>query len=189
VEGHLARWIEKLQQFQDNIGRVYSMWMRTGCLGGHVQVPSVDIALKLKRRKHLNKKGLHEWFWRRTIWSRLASGSVAISGYFSLSSRKGSWCTANLARDCQVQDKSKGTTAKVYWSYWDSLKIQSGILYKRRKTPNLKNTVIQLIVPKSRINQILDEAHDSPSGGRNLELIKLWRIFEKDSIGHPVSKT
>jgi len=53
---------------------------------------------------------------------------------------------------------SKGTAAKIYWSYWDSLWIQNEILYKRRETPNLKNTIIQLIVPKIRI---LEEAHDS----------------------------
>jgi len=41
---------------------------------------------------------------------------------------------------------SKGTAAKVYWSYWDSLESQSGVLYKRWESPNLKNTVIQLIV-------------------------------------------
>jgi len=37
---------------------------------------------------------------------------------------------------------SKRTAAKVYWSYWDSLEIQSGVLYKRWENPNLKNTVI-----------------------------------------------
>jgi len=26
---------------------------------------------------------------------------------------------------------SKGTAAKVYWSCWDSLKIQSGVIYKK----------------------------------------------------------
>jgi len=30
---------------------------------------------------------------------------------------------------------AKGTAAKVYWSYWDSLEIQSGVLYKRWETP------------------------------------------------------
>jgi len=36
-------------------------------------------------------------------------------------------------------------------------------LYKRWETSNLKNVITQLIVPKSRIKQILEEAHDSPS--------------------------
>jgi len=55
----------------------------------------------------------------------------------------------------------KGTAAKIYWSYWDSLQVQNGILYKRWENPNLKNTIIQLIVPKTRIKQILEETHDS----------------------------
>jgi len=75
---------------------------------------------------------------------------------------------------------SKETAAKVYWSYWDSLEIQSGVLYKKWETPNLKNTVIQLIIPKTRIKQILEKAHDSPSGGHfgiNKTLEKIRKRF------------
>jgi len=75
---------------------------------------------------------------------------------------------------------SKGTAAKIYWSYWDSLEIQDGVLYKRWETPNLKDTIIQLIVPRIRIRQILEEAHDSPSGGHfgiNKTLEKIRKRF------------
>jgi len=86
---------------------------------------------------------------------------------------------------------AKGTAAKVYWSYWDSLEIQSGVLYKRWKTPNLKNTVNQLIVSKTRINQILEEAHDSLFRGhfginKTLEKIRkrfYWASCKQDVEG------
>jgi len=52
-------------------------------------------------------------------------------------------------RPTRQEIASKGTAAKIYWSYWDSLEIQNGILYKRWETPNLKNTIIQLIVRNS----------------------------------------
>jgi len=75
---------------------------------------------------------------------------------------------------------SKRTIAKVYWSYWDSLEIQSGVFYKKWEPPNLKNTIIQLIVPKTQIKQILEEAHDSSSGGHfgiNKTLEKIRKRF------------
>jgi len=75
---------------------------------------------------------------------------------------------------------SKGTPAKIYWFYWDSLQVRNGILYKRSETPNLKNTIIQLIVLKTRIKQILEKAHDSPSGGHfgiNKTLEKIRKRF------------
>jgi len=86
---------------------------------------------------------------------------------------------------------SKGTAAKVYWSYWDSLEIQNGVLYKRWETPNLKNTVIQVIVPKTRIKQILEEAHDFLSGGHfkiNKTLEKIRKRFYWVSCKQDVEK-
>jgi len=51
----------------------------------------------------------------------------------------------------------------------------------------LKNTVVQLIVPKTRIKQILEEAHDSPSVGhfginKTLEKIRkrFWASCKQD---------
>jgi len=52
-----------------------------------------------------------------------------------------------LERPVWQEIASKGTAVKVYWSYWDSL--ENGVLHKRWETPNLKNTVIQLIIPKT----------------------------------------
>jgi len=37
--------------------------------------------------------------------------------------------------------------------------------FRRWKTPNFKSNVLQILVPKERVKQILEEAHDSSSGG------------------------
>jgi len=56
-------------------------------------------------------------------------------------------------------------SAQIYWSYWDSLLLKDGVLYKKWEAPNLKTSFLQLIVPRDRVKEILEEAHDSPSGG------------------------
>ena len=54
-------------------------------------------------------------------------------------------------------------TIMICWPYQDSLELRNDVLYKRWKAPNLKNSVAQLVVPKSRIQQILKQAHNFPS--------------------------
>ncbi|XP_011688274.1 PREDICTED: uncharacterized protein LOC105450226 [Wasmannia auropunctata] len=75
---------------------------------------------------------------------------------------------------------SKDVSTKIYWSYWDSLEIKNGVLYKKWEAPNLKESIAQLIVPKKWVKRILEEIHDSPSGGHfgiNKTLEKIRKRF------------
>ncbi|XP_057324829.1 uncharacterized protein LOC130667333 [Microplitis mediator] len=70
--------------------------------------------------------------------------------------------------------------SKVYLLYWDSLELKNDILYKKWESPNLSKIVWQIIVPKSKINDILHEAHNSSSGGHfgiNKTLDKIRQRF------------
>ena len=71
-------------------------------------------------------------------------------------------------------------SAKIYWTLWDALIIKNGVLYRKWIAPNLKTEVLQIVVPRNRINQILEEAHDSPVGGHfgvNKTLEKIRKRF------------
>jgi len=39
------------------------------------------------------------------------------------------------------------------------------IFSKGNESPNLETNIFQTVVPQKKIKQILEEAHDSPSGG------------------------
>lgn len=72
-------------------------------------------------------------------------------------------------------------SAKIYWSYWDALILRKEVLFKKWKSPNFKSEIFQIIVPGNFIKQIMEEAHDSVSGGhfgvnKTLEKIRK-RIF------------
>jgi len=71
-------------------------------------------------------------------------------------------------------------SAQIYWSYWDALVIKDGVLYKKWVAPNLKINVLQLVVFRLRVREILEEAHDSSIGGHfgvNKTLEKIRKRF------------
>ncbi|GBM09461.1 Retrovirus-related Pol polyprotein from transposon 412, partial [Araneus ventricosus] len=54
---------------------------------------------------------------------------------------------------------------KRYWALWDSLHLKDGVLYRRWESDDGRSCRWQLILPKSRIPEVLRETHDSASGG------------------------
>lgn len=75
---------------------------------------------------------------------------------------------------------AQSISAQLYWMYWDALVLQDEILYKKWEAPNLKSSFLQLIVPRKRVKEILEEVHDSPSGGHfgvNKTLEKVRKRF------------
>jgi len=63
---------------------------------------------------------------------------------------------SKLARNCFRRQFCKSLLDS-----WDSLVIKNNILYRKWETPNLKSYILQIIIPKGRIKQILEKAHDS----------------------------
>ncbi|KAJ8960041.1 hypothetical protein NQ318_009478 [Aromia moschata] len=58
-----------------------------------------------------------------------------------------------------------GTTIKGYWAQWNSLCLRDGLLHRKWESPDGVSAVYQLVLPKARIHQVLEELHNSPSGG------------------------
>ncbi|GBL81222.1 Transposon Ty3-I Gag-Pol polyprotein [Araneus ventricosus] len=54
---------------------------------------------------------------------------------------------------------------KRYWALWDSLHLKDGVLYRKWESDDGSSCRWQLILPKSRIQEVLRETHDSTSGG------------------------
>ncbi|KAJ8953809.1 hypothetical protein NQ318_006657 [Aromia moschata] len=58
-----------------------------------------------------------------------------------------------------------GTTIKGYWAQWNSLCLRDGLLHRKWESPDGVSAVYQLVLPKARVHQVLEELHNSPSGG------------------------
>ncbi|GBM70035.1 Retrovirus-related Pol polyprotein from transposon 412 [Araneus ventricosus] len=54
---------------------------------------------------------------------------------------------------------------KRYWALWDSLHLKDCVLYRKWESDDGNSCRWQLILPKSRIPEVLREIHDSASGG------------------------
>ncbi|GBN00416.1 hypothetical protein AVEN_8972-1, partial [Araneus ventricosus] len=59
----------------------------------------------------------------------------------------------------------ENSAAKRYWALWDSLHLKDGVLYRKRASDDGRSCRWQLILPKSRFQEVLRETHDSASGG------------------------
>ncbi|KAJ8935621.1 hypothetical protein NQ318_006464 [Aromia moschata] len=80
-----------------------------------------------------------------------------------------------------------GTTIKGYWAQWSSLCLRDGLLHRKWESHDGVSAVYQLVLPKARIHQVLEELHSSPSGGhfgvtRTLAR-NLWRTCEREWTG------
>ncbi|KAJ8942551.1 hypothetical protein NQ318_021953 [Aromia moschata] len=71
----------------------------------------------------------------------------------------------NGVRTTWQEISRNGTTIKGYWAQWNSLCLRDGLLHRKWESPYRVSAVYQLVLPKARIHQVLEELHSSPSGG------------------------
>ncbi|XP_018378085.1 PREDICTED: uncharacterized protein LOC108770849 [Trachymyrmex cornetzi] len=167
LEGQLARWSERLQQYD------FQVIYRNGILHGNADALSRRPCKILLLGLFLAEDNGETW-----RQEQLEDPSIAIILQGKETGIRPSW----------QEIASRDASAKIYWSYWDSLELRNGVLYKRWEAPNLRDSIAQLVVPKGRIQQILEQAHDSPSGGhfgisKTLEKIRkrfYWASCKQD---------
>ncbi|GBM10397.1 hypothetical protein AVEN_182440-1 [Araneus ventricosus] len=73
----------------------------------------------------------------------------------------------------------ESTATKRYWALWDSLHLKDGVLYRKWENDDESSCRFQLILPKGRIQEVLQETHDSASGGHFGIMKTLRRIRER----------
>jgi hypothetical protein len=75
-----------------------------------------------------------------------------------------------------IADRSP--TNKSHWAQWKSLAVRNDILERNWESANCPSKIAQIIVPRSRVNDVLTELHDRPSGG-HLGVNKTLNKFRK----------
>lgn len=163
LEGQLARWVERLQQYEFEIsyrkGQVHKNadgLSRRQCEEiGCKYCEKVEVKNKLKEENQVARvifegKSLEEW-----QKEQREDPDILI---FLEGKEEG-------VRPSREEIAARGDSARVYWFYWDALVLEKGVLYKKWESPSLKSNVLQLVVPQKCIVRILEEAHDSATGG------------------------
>jgi hypothetical protein len=54
---------------------------------------------------------------------------------------------------------------KSYWAQWKSLAVRNGILECNWESANGRSTIAQIVIPRSKVKDVLTELHDGLSGG------------------------
>ena len=62
-----------------------------------------------------------------------------------------------------VSDKS--IELKALWAQWDSLRIIDGLLKRAWESPDGKEVTMRLVIPRCRVSKVLQEVHNGVSGG------------------------
>ncbi|GFX01388.1 transposon Tf2-6 polyprotein [Trichonephila clavipes] len=70
-------------------------------------------------------------------------------------------------------------TTKQYWALWNSLHLKNGVLYRKFESEDGKTFRWQLVLPRSRIPEVLKELHGSPTGGHFGVMKTLHRVRER----------
>ncbi|GFX17545.1 retrovirus-related Pol polyprotein from transposon 297 [Trichonephila clavipes] len=70
-------------------------------------------------------------------------------------------------------------TTKQYWALWNSLHLRNGVLYRKFESEDGKTFRWQLVLPRSRIPEVLKELHGSPTGDHFGVMKTLHRVRER----------
>ncbi|KAJ8974022.1 hypothetical protein NQ317_016576 [Molorchus minor] len=79
---------------------------------------------------------------------------------------------------------NKSTTLKGYWAIWDSLIVEDGILKRLWENTDGKEIRKQIVLPRARVNEVLQEVHGGVGGGVEL----MSKIGVDGVLSVPVAK-
>jgi len=178
LEGQLARWLERLQQYDFDVVHRKGLSHKNadGLSRRMCETENCQYCEKVERKSvskqeeivacvTLEEENLECW---RQDQKKDPSISIIVQGK-----------ETNI-RPSHSEIAALDISAQVYWSYWDALIIKNGVLYKKWVAPNLETNILQLVVPRHRVKEILEEAHDSSIGGHfgvNKTLEKIRKRF------------
>jgi hypothetical protein len=63
----------------------------------------------------------------------------------------------------EITDRS--LTYKSYWTQWETLAMNNCILQRQWESANGQSEIAQIVLPRSRVKDVLTELHGEPSGG------------------------
>lgn len=160
-EGQVARWIEQLQEYD------FKTEHRSGKTHGNADALSRrpcsedckhcvkqecnEVTLKLTRTNPLS-------LWENDAMREAQEKDDDLRHIIT-------WKKRGDVKPIWSEVAPTGAVTKAYWAQWDSLILQNGILYRKWEKTNGREFHLQIIVPRTRVPDVLREIHDGVSGG------------------------
>ena len=185
-EGQIARWMQKLQQYDFEIihrpGRTNSntdalSWRP--CYSSECvycerleekEVPNDENLMKIARNATTEEKSsLKIWTREKLISLQNTDSDIGPIFHWKIKKKRTEW--GDVAA-CSA-------TTKAYWAQWDSLEVVDGILYHRREDAEGHQAKNLLLAPKSIWNEILQHLHNPSTAGHLGIKKKVARVRER----------
>ncbi|GFT05968.1 hypothetical protein TNCV_3927031 [Trichonephila clavipes] len=179
TEGQVARWIQRLNEYYFDIRH------RKGSSHGNADAlsrrPCPENCRHCSRVETKYDYAIRQittstatppdpWSDEKVREDQMADPDIKpLIEFMESSSNKPSW-----------QDMSAySPTTKQYWALWNSLHLRNGVLYRKFESEDGKTFRWQLVLPRSRIPEVLKELHGSPTGGHFGVMKTLHRVRER----------
>lgn len=176
-EGQIARWLERLQTYD------FEVQHRKGKMHGNADALSRrPCKADCKHCKRADERELSasvytieaiasdEWSDERLREDQLKDADLAPIICWLEGGSRPEW----------HQVAEKGSIVKSYWAQWDSLQMSGGVLKRLWESVNGTSNHLQIVLPKTRVKEVLEEIHNGKSGGHlgvNKTLAKLRQRF------------
>ncbi|GFS52302.1 hypothetical protein TNCV_4850271 [Trichonephila clavipes] len=179
TEGQVARWIQRLNEYYFDIrhrkgsshGNADAL-SRRPCPENCRHCSRVETKYDYAIRQITTSTATpHDpWSDEKVREDQMADPDIKpLIEFMESSSNKPSW-----------QDISAySPTTKQYWALWNSLHLRNGVLYQKFESEDGKTFRWQLVLPRSRIPEVLKELHGSPTGGHFGVMKTLHRVRER----------
>ena len=176
-EGQIARWLERLQSYDFKIehrkGRIHGnadALSRRPCPSDCKHCKKMEEKQESIEVRRMEAVAAEAWSNEQMRTAQLSDGDLAdVIG----------WLEAGV-RPTWNQIVEKGAVVKSYWAQWDSLRIDNGVLKRLWESVDGTTQTMQTILPRSKINEVLQVVHDGTSGGHlgvNKTLAKVRQRF------------
>ncbi|GFX51321.1 retrovirus-related Pol polyprotein from transposon 412 [Trichonephila clavipes] len=179
TEGQVARWIQRLNEYYFDIrhhkgsshGNADALSRRPcpeNCRHCSRVETKYDYAIRQIRTSTATPPD--PWSDEKAREDQMADPNIKpLIEFMESSSNKPSW-----------QDiLAYSPTTKQYWALWNSLHLRNGVLYRKFESEDGKTFRWQLVLPRSRIPEVLKELHGSPTGGHFGVMKTLHRVRER----------
>lgn len=162
LEGQTARWMQRLQEYnfssEHRRGKNHSnadALSRRPCPEVCKHCTKVEDRDKLVQVCSITLDPSAGWEYNALRTEQMADRDIGPLLKEVESNKRPSW----------EDISSRDPTYKSYWAQWDSLQVKNGVLIRIWQSPDGKTITDQVILPRSKIKEVLEEMHSGVSGG------------------------
>jgi hypothetical protein len=162
LEGQTARWVQRLQEYnftsKHREGRKHKnadALSRWPCQEECTHCHKVEVRADIKQIRAISTLPAADWDPLVLRTEQLNDTDIGRILREVETGRRPEWK--------YIADRSP--TFKSYWAQWKSLAVRNGVLERNWESANGRSKVAQIVLPRSRVEDVLTELHGGPSGG------------------------